>query len=80
MELKQSFYPTIEFPSGKRVVLNDNPFAAKSKIHAFNQTQVIADTLWRDARVVDIHVVPVVPIESIDNEEIPNQRVIIDVQ
>ncbi|MGR5413132.1 hypothetical protein ACPV5T_10075 [Vibrio astriarenae] len=78
MELKQSFYPTIEFPSGRRVVLNDNPFVAKSKIHAFNQAQAIADTLWRDARVIDIHVVPVVKVESLDNEELINERVAID--
>ncbi|QIA63478.1 hypothetical protein GT360_08085 [Vibrio astriarenae] len=78
MELKQSFYPTIEFPSGKRVVLNDSPFAAKSKIHAFNQAQAIADTLWRDARVVDIHVVPVVQIESIDNGELSDRATIDD--
>ncbi|GAL15002.1 hypothetical protein JCM19233_6016 [Vibrio astriarenae] len=50
-------------------MLNDSPFAAKSKIHAFNQAQAIADTIWRDARVVDIHVVPIVQIENVN----PNQ-------
>ncbi|MDN2481309.1 hypothetical protein [Vibrio agarivorans] len=47
-------------------MLNDSPFTAKSKIHAFNQAQAIADTIWRDARVVDIHVVPIVQIENIN--------------